>query len=203
MIKRRIYNRLKNFRLAWFRKQSPVGTNRMHFCAVWKIAIVIIATPFANCVPSKHDLNSGQRNFFNYPLLRVTRTFDPSDQPRNPNKQYNVALPLGKTNRIDYASFTFQLLRIRIEKRAKTRRALFLSLFLKRLKLLTYRIDASRTEDWKRSARFYGRIRKVTRHVSFANLITIELAYIRFCYAERIKTSVKYIYIYIYIGNAS
>lgn len=126
---------------------------------------------------------------------------EPSILPTSHVIQINdttLRLPLGKTNRIDYASFTFQLLRIRIEKRAKTRRALFLSLFLKRLKLLTYRIDASRIEDWKRSARFYGRIRKVTRHVSFANLITIELAYIRFCYAERIKTSVKYIYIYIH-----
>lgn len=75
---------------------------------------------------------------------------EPSILPTSHVIQINnttLRLPLGKTNRIDYASFTFQLLRIRIEKRAKTRRALFLSLFLKRLKLLTYRDSYRRIAD--------------------------------------------------------
>lgn len=127
---------------------------------------------------------------------------EPSILPTSHVIQINnttLRLPLGKTNRIDYASFTFQLLRIRIEKRAKTRRALFLSLFLKRLKLLTYRDSYRRIADrrlkkigkilWKDKKGNETRLLRESDH-DRVGVYTILL--------RRTHKDVREIYIYIY-----
>lgn len=164
---------IKKFQVSVILNKSGRNKTRtaMHFCAVWKITIVIMQRnrlQIACQVSTKSKL--WPTKFFLITRHANLRSFRHGSSHRY-NKRYNVV-----------RFFLKMMNELHVCATARTDR-----LLSRRDKYFffnsSYRFvnDSYRGEDWKRSVRLHGRIRKVTRAerdaFSFASLITIELAY--------------------------